>query len=45
VSLVGAWCRRRLQPILAGFATIVDAELFHRGYTRHTVTPTTWDRE
>jgi alkaline phosphatase D len=34
-----------LQPILAGFATIVDAELFHRGYTRHTVTPTTWTAE
>jgi alkaline phosphatase D len=31
-----------LQPVLTGFPTIADAELFHRGYVRHTVTPTTW---
>jgi alkaline phosphatase D len=34
-----------LQPILAGFTTIVDAELQHRGYTRHTITPTSWTAE
>jgi alkaline phosphatase D len=34
-----------LQPVLAGFATIVDAELRHRGYVRHTVTPADWTAE
>ena len=34
-----------LQPILASFEHIVDAELVHRGYTRHTVTPTEWTAE
>ncbi len=28
-----------LEPIIAGFRTVVDAELVHRGYTRHTITP------
>jgi alkaline phosphatase D len=31
-----------LQPVLASFDHIVDAELVHRGYVRHTVTPSTW---
>ena len=30
---------------VTGFPDIVDAELDHRGYTRHTVTPTTWIAE
>ena len=34
-----------LEPILASFDTIVDAELQHRGYVRHTVTPATWTAE
>jgi alkaline phosphatase D len=34
-----------LQPILAGYSNVVDAELLHRGYTRHTVTPDTWTAE
>ena len=34
-----------LQPVLAGFPSIVDAELFHRGYARHTVTPAAWTAE
>jgi alkaline phosphatase D len=34
-----------LQPIIAGFPSIVDAELLHRGYIRHTVTPDTWTAE
>jgi len=34
-----------LQPIIDGFATIVDAELLHRGYVRHTVTPAAWTAE
>jgi phosphodiesterase/alkaline phosphatase D-like protein len=31
-----------LQPILASFDHIVDAELGHRGYVRHTVTAEAW---
>ena len=34
-----------VQPILASFDNIVDAELVHRGYTRHTVTPAAWTAE
>ena len=34
-----------LQPILDSFDTVVAAELAHRGYTRHTVTPATWTAE
>ena len=34
-----------LQPVLASFADVVDAELAHHGYTRHTVTPDTWTAE
>jgi alkaline phosphatase D len=34
-----------LQGVVAGFPTLVDADLLHRGYTRHTVTPTTWTAE
>ena len=34
-----------VQPILASFDDIVDAELVHRGYTRHTVTPAAWTAE
>ena len=34
-----------LQPILDSFATVAAAELTHRGYTRHTVTPTRWSAE
>jgi alkaline phosphatase D len=34
-----------LQPILASFDDIVDAELIHRGYVRHTVTPSTWSAD
>ena len=31
--------------MLASFADVVDAELAHRGYTRHTVTPEAWTAE
>ena len=31
--------------MLRGFPTIVDAELAHRGYIRHTVTPESWTAE
>ena len=34
-----------LQPVLASFPDVVDAELAHRGYTRHAVTPETWTAE
>jgi len=34
-----------LQPILDSFPTIAGAELAHRGYTRHTVTPARWRAE
>jgi alkaline phosphatase D len=34
-----------VQPILASFEDIVDAELVHRGYTRHTVTRAGWTAE
>ncbi|MBA3286750.1 MAG: alkaline phosphatase D family protein [Acidimicrobiia bacterium] len=34
-----------LQPTIAGFDTVVDAELAHRGYTRHVVTPDRWTAE
>ena len=34
-----------LQPMLRDFPTVVDAELAHRGYTRHTVTPEAWTAE
>jgi alkaline phosphatase D len=34
-----------LQPVVASFADIVDAELAHRGYTRHVVTPDAWTAE
>jgi alkaline phosphatase D len=34
-----------LQPVLAGYANVVDAELAKRGYTRHTVTPDRWTAE
>ena len=34
-----------LQPILASYDNVVDAELLHRGYVRHTVTPETWTAE
>jgi alkaline phosphatase D len=34
-----------LQPYVASLGPIVDAELAHRGYTRHTVTPTDWTAE
>ncbi len=34
-----------LQPVLAGYPNVVDAELTKRGYTRHTVTPDTWTAE
>jgi alkaline phosphatase D len=34
-----------LQPILASFDHIVDAELVHRGYTRHTVTAAGWSAD
>lgn len=34
-----------LQPVLASFDHIVDAELAHRGYVRHTVTADTWTAE
>ena len=34
-----------LQPILDQFVDVVASELLHRGYTRHTVTPTTWTAE
>jgi alkaline phosphatase D len=34
-----------LQPVLASFADVVDAELAHRGYTRHVVTPEAWTAE
>jgi alkaline phosphatase D len=31
--------------VVTGFPDIVDAELSHRGYTRHTVTPEAWTAE
>jgi alkaline phosphatase D len=31
--------------VVAGFADVVDAELAHRGYTRHTITRATWTAE
>jgi alkaline phosphatase D len=34
-----------LEPVLVGFDTVVAAELSHRGYTRHTVTPDLWTAE
>jgi alkaline phosphatase D len=34
-----------LQPLLTSFTDIVDAELLHRGYTRHTITATEWAAE
>ena len=34
-----------LQPVLAGYPNVVDAELTKRGYTRHTVTADTWTAE
>jgi alkaline phosphatase D len=34
-----------LQPVLAGYANVVDAELAKRGYTRHTVTTDQWTAE
>jgi alkaline phosphatase D len=34
-----------LVEVLVGFPDVVDAELAHRGYTRHTVTPETWTAE
>ncbi len=34
-----------LQPFVETIESIVDAELAHRGYTRHTVTPATWTAE
>ena len=34
-----------LVDVLAGFPDVVAAELAHRGYTRHTITPETWTAE
>ncbi len=34
-----------LQPALAAYRNVVDAELSKRGYTRHTVTPDRWTAE
>jgi alkaline phosphatase D len=34
-----------VQPFVSAIRTIVDAELVHRGYTRHTITPSTWSAE
>lgn len=34
-----------LQPVLAGYPNVVEAELTKRGYTRHTVTPEAWTAE
>ena len=34
-----------LQPVVAGFPAVVDAELAHRGYIRHVVTPEAWTAE
>nr|MBA3606025.1 alkaline phosphatase D family protein [Acidimicrobiia bacterium] len=34
-----------LQPVLASYDNVVDAELAHRGYVRHTVTAETWTAE
>jgi alkaline phosphatase D len=34
-----------LQPVLAGYPNVVDAELSKRGYTRHTITPDAWTAE
>jgi alkaline phosphatase D len=31
--------------VVTGFPDVVDAELDHRGYTRHTITPATWTAE
>ena len=34
-----------LQPVLAGYPNVIDAELTRRGYTRHTVTADSWTAE
>jgi alkaline phosphatase D len=34
-----------LEPLVRDFPTVVDAELAHRGYVRHTVTPDAWTAE
>jgi len=34
-----------LTATLAGFANVVDAEIAHRGYTRHTITEESWTAE
>ena len=34
-----------LQELVAAFPDVVDVELIHRGYIRHTVTPETWTAE
>jgi alkaline phosphatase D len=34
-----------LAPFVTAIRTIVDAEIFHRGYTRHTITTATWSAE
>jgi alkaline phosphatase D len=34
-----------LAPLLVSYTNVVDAELFHRGYTRHTITAEQWIAE
>ncbi|MET0326727.1 MAG: alkaline phosphatase D family protein [Ilumatobacteraceae bacterium] len=34
-----------MRSVLVGFPAVVDAELAHRGYIRHVVTPETWTAE
>jgi alkaline phosphatase D len=34
-----------LAEVVAGFPDVADAELAHRGYTRHTITPESWTAE
>jgi alkaline phosphatase D len=34
-----------LAPLLMAYSNVIDAELLHRGYTRHTVTPERWTAE
>jgi alkaline phosphatase D len=34
-----------LQPVVSSFPTLVDADLLHRGYVRHTVTAASWSAE
>ena len=38
-------CRSSSPEFVAAFPDVVDIELIHRGYIRHTITPETWTAE